>query len=92
MAMVEAARACCNGRLVVCHEGGYSPTYAPFCSLAVIETLSGETTEVVDPLLDWYEKLGGQSLEAHQASIIDRAARQLQAHPIRPNPNPPRAR
>ncbi len=27
--------------LLVCQEGGYSPTYAPFCGLAVIEELAG---------------------------------------------------
>jgi acetoin utilization deacetylase AcuC-like enzyme len=43
----------CGGRRVVCQEGGYSPTYAPFCGLAVIEALSGKRAEVVDPMLAW---------------------------------------
>jgi acetoin utilization deacetylase AcuC-like enzyme len=53
-ATVQLARSLCGGRLVVCQEGGYSPTYAPFCGFAAIEALSGEATEVVDPLLGWY--------------------------------------
>jgi acetoin utilization deacetylase AcuC-like enzyme len=32
---------CCVGRLVVVHEGGYSQTYVPACTLAVVETLAG---------------------------------------------------
>lgn len=31
----------CNGRLVACHEGGYSAPYVPFCTLRVIEALRG---------------------------------------------------
>lgn len=49
--MVEAAERLCEGRLVIVHEGGYSETYVPFCGHAVIEALSGETSDVVDPLL-----------------------------------------
>lgn len=73
--VLELARTLCDGRLVVCQEGGYSPTYVPFCGLAVLEVLSGETTPVIDPLLDWYASLGGQSLQPHQEQIIDRIAR-----------------
>jgi acetoin utilization deacetylase AcuC-like enzyme len=73
-AVVDAARRLCGGRLLVCQEGGYSPTYAPFCGLAVIETLSGESTEVVDPLLGWYASLGSQTLQPHQAEVIAAAA------------------
>jgi acetoin utilization deacetylase AcuC-like enzyme len=39
---------CCGGRLVAVHEGGYSQTYVPACTLAVIETLAG----VVEPWPD----------------------------------------
>lgn len=70
---VALAEELCGGRLVVCQEGGYSPTYAPFCALAVIETMSGETTDVIDPWLDWYALMGGQSLQPHQAQAIDDA-------------------
>lgn len=49
--MVEAAESLCGGRLVIVHEGGYSETYVPFCGHAVIEALSGETSDVEDPLM-----------------------------------------
>lgn len=42
--LTEAALAladeCCGGRLVVAHEGGYSQTYVPACTLAVVEALA----------------------------------------------------
>jgi acetoin utilization deacetylase AcuC-like enzyme len=51
--MMEAAGRLCGDRLVVIHEGGYSEAYVPFCGLAIVEELSGEQTEVVDPMLDF---------------------------------------
>lgn len=50
--MAEAlAEACCDGRLVVVHEGGYSQTYVPACTLAVIEALADVDTPWPDPAL-----------------------------------------
>lgn len=40
----------CEGRLVLVHEGGYSPVYVPFCGHAVLEELSGSRIHVPDPL------------------------------------------
>ena len=42
----------CGGRIAVVHEGGYSEAYVPFCGHALIETLSGHKTAVVDPALE----------------------------------------
>lgn len=72
--VVALAARHCNGRLVVCQEGGYSPTYAPFCGLAVVEELCGVRTAVVDPLLAWYANLTGQRLQPHQSAAIARVA------------------
>lgn len=47
----DAANRLCEGRLVIVHEGGYSETYVPFCGHAVLEALSGESSDVVDPLM-----------------------------------------
>ena len=46
----------CAGKLVLMHEGGYSEAYVPFCGLATIEALSGLSSEVVDPLLDFIKQ------------------------------------
>lgn len=51
--LMQAADALCRGRLVLVHEGGYSEVMVPFCGHAIMETLSGRSTEVVDPLLDF---------------------------------------
>lgn len=51
--LMEAADTLCGGRLVLVHEGGYSEVMVPFCGHAIMETLSGQATAVVDPLLDF---------------------------------------
>lgn len=63
--------------LLVCQEGGYSPTYLPFCGLAVIEELAGLRSGVEDPLAGWYAGLGGQTLQPHQEAVIELAAGRL---------------
>ena len=50
--VLSVAREVCDGRVVACHEGGYSPAYVPYCGLAVIEELAGVRTGLDDPLLD----------------------------------------
>jgi acetoin utilization deacetylase AcuC-like enzyme len=55
----------CGGRLVCAHEGGYSEAMVPFCGLAVVETLLGRRTDVVDPVAD------NQMLQQPPAAFID---------------------
>ena len=52
-ALMQAADTLCAGRLVMVHEGGYSEAYVPFCGQAIMETLSGHKTQVIDPFLDF---------------------------------------
>ncbi len=73
-AMLDAAGRLCGGRLVMIHEGGYQPGYAPFCGLAVIETLSGHATGVEDLMLPTFEGYGYQELQPHQEAVIAAAA------------------
>lgn len=63
----------CEGRLVVCHEGGYSAAYVPFCTLRIIEALSGLQSKVTeDP---YYEAalqgLPSGVLAPHQKEAVD---------------------
>jgi acetoin utilization deacetylase AcuC-like enzyme len=51
--MMRTADRLCGGRLVMVHEGGYSEAYVPFCGQAILETLSGRRTQVIDPFLDF---------------------------------------
>src|SRR5690625_3529884 len=38
----------CEGRLIACHEGGYSTAYVPFCTLKILEAFTGEKSGVDD--------------------------------------------
>lgn len=68
--LMEVADECCAGRLVACHEGGYSPMYVPFCGLAVVETLAGVRTEVVDERGMGVKRQPGNDLQPHQDAVI----------------------
>jgi acetoin utilization deacetylase AcuC-like enzyme len=39
--MLELAAEFCDGRLIIAQEGGYAATYAPYCTAAIAETLTG---------------------------------------------------
>ena len=40
----------CEGRIVLMQEGGYNPSYAPYCLLATLEGLLGTAEVTSDPL------------------------------------------
>ena len=73
--MLAVARDVCGGRLVACHEGGYSPAYVPYCGLAVIEELAGFRTGLEDPLLGLLAGFGGQEIQPHQELVVREAAK-----------------
>ena len=50
--MMGIAADACGGRLVLLQEGGYAPTYAPYCTAAIVEALVGQaegTTPIPEP-------------------------------------------
>ncbi|WP_100403587.1 class II histone deacetylase [Bacillus sp. FJAT-42315] len=55
--MMDIAQRHCAGKLVACHEGGYSSAYVPFCSHAIVEEMSGVRTEVEDPFAPAMDEL-----------------------------------
>ena len=67
----------CGGRIALTHEGGYSTAHVPFCGLAVMEELSGISTGVVDPFLEFFMAIGGQALQPHQEAVIREAEKRL---------------
>ncbi|WP_299847827.1 class II histone deacetylase [uncultured Roseovarius sp.] len=73
--LMDAADKLCGGKLLMAHEGGYSPNLVPYCGLAVMEQLSGVTTDIVDPMLDIMAGYGQQALQQHQAAAIDAACK-----------------
>lgn len=72
--LVALADEVCGGKLVMSHEGGYSPVYVPFCGLAVLEALSGRETGVVDPFAISFEDSPTHPLTPWQDEVIAKAA------------------
>ncbi len=71
--MLQAADELCDGKLLLTHEGGYNTWTVPFFGLAVMEELSGIKTATDDPFLEMAAALGGQDLQPHQATEIEKA-------------------
>ena len=71
--LLTVASDLCGGRLAMTHEGGYSRAYTPFCGLAVLEALSGASTDVVDPFNEYIASFAGQDLQPHQEAVIHEA-------------------
>ncbi len=86
--ILGVAREVCGGRLVACHEGGYSPAYVPYCGLAIMEELAGVRTELADPLLELLASFGGQELQPHQEAVIREAMKLAAAVPVQPARHP----
>ena len=78
----SAANELCGGRLMMCHEGGYSPIYVPWCGLAVVEELSGVRTDAVDPY-QYVASWPGQQLKPAEAEVLSRASALLSRIPAR---------
>ena len=72
--LAAAAASCAAGGSSLCHEGGYSSGYVPYCGLAIVERLAGVQTGVVDPWLDEARTVAALPLREHEAAAVDRAA------------------
>jgi acetoin utilization deacetylase AcuC-like enzyme len=81
--LVSAADELCDGRLVMTHEGGYSAASVPFFGLAVVEALSGISTQVQDPFQPMIDGFGQQELQPHQEAAIQAAQRLVAELPER---------
>src|SRR5699024_8143418 len=69
----KLAEELCTGRLVVSHEGGYSPAYVPFWSLRIIESLSGLKSRVTeDPYHEVIASLPVNILKNNQKEAVDK--------------------
>lgn len=82
-ALRELAEEVCEGRVVFSHEGGYSPVHVPYCGLAVLESLSGVRTNVVDPFTGSFEHSPTRNLQPWQDSVIEQASQLARSLGIR---------
>ncbi len=77
----QLAEECCDGRLVILMEGGYSLRYVPFCTLAIMEGLTGRRSGIGDPLEGTSELAQAErELRADQEAAIEAARRTLSAY------------
>lgn len=81
-AMIDAADRLADGRIVFCHEGGYSAAYVPFCGMAILEELSGKKSAVDDPYMQFFAAYPQRGLEPWQAEAVARAATLVEAVPL----------
>eukprot|EP01118_Nematostelium_gracile_P004238 TRINITY_DN14974_c0_g1_i1.p1 TRINITY_DN14974_c0_g1~~TRINITY_DN14974_c0_g1_i1.p1 ORF type:complete len:176 (-),score=45.78 TRINITY_DN14974_c0_g1_i1:19-546(-) len=65
-------------KLIVVHEGGYSPEAVPFCGVRVIEQLLQYKTNVVDPYDHEINAYPYHELQPHQERVINAAQMNLQ--------------
>lgn len=63
---------------IIAHEGGYNPSYTPFCGVAVVEELTGLDAGVTDPFCQDVGPEKWVALQPHQAAAVDAAARNLE--------------
>ncbi|MDE0538473.1 MAG: class II histone deacetylase [Rhodospirillales bacterium] len=79
--IMGAADELCGGKLVMTHEGGYSPHTVPFHCLAVLEEMAGFRTDVIDPYSPPDTEEPGE-VPAHQAEAVGRAAGLVERIPL----------
>ena len=73
--IMAAADELCDGRVLMCHEGGYHRPSVPFHGLAVIEALSGHKGTVGDPFTPLIAAMSYQDLQPQQDAAIGIAER-----------------
>ncbi|WP_459548314.1 class II histone deacetylase [Nocardia sp. X0981] len=67
--MLDTAAEVCSGRIAFVQEGGYSPYYVPFCGVAVLRELLGDTFEP-DPYTPIVSTQGGDVLLDHEGAAV----------------------
>lgn len=76
-AVVAAAERNCGGKLVACHEGGYSAQIAPWCVLNVIEAIAGRPARDLEGMSLWVAANGGQEIKPTEEAVIGAAEKRV---------------
>ncbi len=75
-ALIDIADRHAGGKIVVMQEGGYSELYGPYCTLAIVESLTGTLTGVKEPhQLDYvasmpYSRIVSQDAEGAMGRVL----------------------
>ncbi|MEZ4530139.1 MAG: class II histone deacetylase [Thermomicrobiales bacterium] len=80
--MLDLAERICDGRLVVAQEGGYAPYYAPYCSAAIAETLTGRgegPLPLLEPFREYDTTLPSNTRVGLDAEQAIKAVEQVQS-------------
>ena len=68
--MMDVAAEVCDGRLMMTHEGGYSPTYVPICGVTVLSEMSGVPVDVIHPLYAGFDEKPENRLTDAQRKVV----------------------
>jgi acetoin utilization deacetylase AcuC-like enzyme len=71
--MIALADECCEGRMVVAQEGGYSMPYAPYCSASIAEALCG-VSDADAQVIEAYGSRANSQPAKHQIGLDGEAA------------------
>jgi len=73
--LLALAENICSGRIAFIQEGGYSPAYAPFCGLAIVEAMAGVGDRHADPFEDFLAP-SLRELAGYQRDAVEGLARE----------------
>jgi acetoin utilization deacetylase AcuC-like enzyme len=68
--MMDVADEVCDGRMVLTHEGGYSPVYVPLCGVSVLSEMSGIDVDVIHPLYRTFDDKPESLLTQAQSDAV----------------------
>lgn len=68
--LMDVADEVCDGRIMMTHEGGYSPTYVPLCGVSVLSELSGVDVDVINELYAGFDSMPEHALSPTQVEVI----------------------
>lgn len=68
--LMDVASEVCGGRIMMTHEGGYSPTYVPLCGVSVLSELSGVAVDVIHPLYAGFDTMPEHALSPVQSAVL----------------------
>ena len=69
--LMDIADEVCAGRIMMTHEGGYSPTYVPICGVTVLSEMSGVPVDVIPEVYAGFDTMPAHELSPWQAALIE---------------------